>query len=301
MENSNSNNNKENKDNKDVAISAEVVKEVLAEVGENVVTVAAMPGALVYEEFVKFLQFLGEFSIILYKACSFILRGAINIRDTFFQMSVIGVNSLPIVLITVAFSSAVLSLYMSQIVVKWGLGSYTGAVIGLSVSREIAPVLTAVVVAARSGSAMAAELGSMKVTEQIDALKALAVSPIQYLVVPRLIASVTMLPVICMIGMVVGIYGGYLVAITNGVPSGGFINNFRAQVEMHDILMGLLKTVFFGFVIAGVGSQQGLHTTGGATGVGRSTTGAVVISIVIIYILNFLLAYVMFGGRTAFL
>ncbi len=141
----------------------------------------------------------------------------------------------------------------------------------------------------------------MKVTEQIDALRALAVSPIQYLVAPRLLAGVIMLPVLAVFAVIVGVAGGYFVAIVNDVPAGGYIASLRSQVLPYDIVMGLVKTVFFAVVIVVVGAQQGLKTTGGATGVGKATTNSVVISIVLIYILNFLLAYVMFGGRTAFL
>jgi len=223
------------------------------------------------------------------------------LRDTIGQMALIGVASLPIVLVTVAFSGAVLSLYMSQLVVKWGVGSYTGAVVGLSIAREIGPVLTAVVVAARSGSAIAAELGSMKVTEQIDALRALAISPVQYLVVPRLLAAMIMLPLIAVLADIVGTSAGYLVAVVNGVAGGGYISSLKTQVLPSDVVLGLVKTIFFAVGSVMVGSQQGLQTTGGATGVGRSTTNAVVISIGVIYILNFCLAYVRFGGKTAFL
>jgi phospholipid/cholesterol/gamma-HCH transport system permease protein len=161
------------------------------------------------------------------------------------------------------------------------------------------PVLTAVVVAARAGSAMAAEIGSMKVTEQVDALRALAVDPVQYLVVPRLVAAVVMLPAITILADVVGTAGGYIVAVINGVPGGSFMSSLQSFVDPGDVTKGLLKTVFFGATIAIVGCYEGLQTTGGATGVGRSTTRAVVLSIVLIYISNFFLAYVLFGGRTA--
>jgi phospholipid/cholesterol/gamma-HCH transport system permease protein len=274
---------------------------LMHEFGEDIVEVASVPGQITYQAISKFLSFLGESTVLFVRTLRFVLTGSINFRDTVSQMSIIGVSSLPIVVITVAFSGAVLALYMAQLVVAWGVGGYTGAVVGLSLTREIAPVLTAVVVTARCGSAIAAELGSMKVTEQIDALRALAVSPLQYLVVPRLLAAIVMLPVLCVIADVVGTYAGYLVAIVNGVASGGYVSSLKSQVVTHDITMGLLKTVVFAIVIVVVGSQQGLRTSGGATGVGRSTTSAVVISIVLIYILNFLLAYVMFGGKTAFL
>lgn len=277
------------------------MSEILHDVGDELAAVVSVPGELTYQTFTKFFEFIGEVSLLLGRTLRFVLRGAVDLRDTINQMAYIGVASLPIVVITVAFSGAVLALYMSQVVVRWGMGSYTGGVVGMSIVREIAPVLTAVVVAARSGSAIAAELGSMKVTEQIDALRALAVSPIRYLVVPRLLAAVVMLPALTAIADLVGTTGGYLVSVVNGVAGGGFISTLKAQLVPYDVTMGLVKTIFFAVVIVIVGAQQGLQTTGGATGVGKSTTNSVVISIVIIYILNFFLAYVMFGGRTRFL
>ena len=277
------------------------MSEILHDVGDELAAVVSVPGELTYQTFTKFFEFIGEVSMLLGRTLKFIFRGAVDLKDTINQMAYIGVASLPIVIITVAFSGAVLSLYMSQLVVRWGMGSYTGGVVGISIVREIAPVLTAVVVAARSGSAIAAELGSMKVTEQIDALRSLAVSPIRYLVVPRLLAAIVVLPALTAIAVVVGTVGGYVVAVVNGVAGGGFVSTLKAQVVPYDVMMGLVKTVFFAVVIVIVGAQQGLQTSGGATGVGKSTTNSVVISIVIIYILNFFLAYVMFGGRTRFL
>ncbi len=279
--------------------NADKQPETIQEVGEELACIALVPGQATLKAISSFFYFLGDCSMLLLRTFGFILKGSISMRETVYQMSAIGVSSLPIVLITVAFSGAVLSLYLAQLVVKFGMGSYTGAAVGLSVTREIAPVLTAVVVTARSGSAMAAELGSMKVTEQIDALRALAVSPIEYLVVPRLLACMLMLPVLTIFANVIGVVAGYLVAVANGVAGGGFISSVKGFVTVHDVMMGLLKTVFFAAVIAMVGVQQGLGTRGGATGVGKSTTSAVVISIVVIYILNFILAYIFFGGRTA--
>jgi len=269
--------------------------------GDELAAVVSVPGELTYRTLTDFFEFIGSVSILIGRAARFIARGKVSVKDTISQMAIIGVDSLPIVVITVGFSGAVLALYMAQLVVGWGMGSYTGAVVGLSVVREIGPVLASVVVAARSGSAIAAEIGSMKVSEQIDALRALAVSPIQYLVVPRLLAAIVMLPVLAVFADVVGTGAGYFVASVNGVAGGGYISTVKAQVLPYDVVMGMLKTVFFAVVIVVVGAQQGLQTTGGATGVGRATTNAVVVSIVLIYILNFFLAYVMFGGKTAFL
>lgn len=268
---------------------------------EHFASVAVAPGNAVMRSLDQFFEFLGESFLLVIRTCRFILHLDVDLRETLRQMAFIGVASLPIVVVTVAFSGAVLSLYMSQLVVKWGVGGYTGAAVGLSIARELGPVVTAVVVAARAGSAIAAEIGTMQVTEQIDALRALAVSPVQYLVVPRLLASIAMLPILTLIADIMGVIAGYGVAVVNGVAGESFISSLKAQLTTYDVTMGLVKTLFFGAVIATVGSQQGLKTSGGATGVGRSTTSAVVKSIVIVYVLNFFLAYVMFGGKTAFL
>ena len=287
--------------NKDKDSAAEVVGDALHEMGDEIAAVVSAPGEFTYRTIFKFLDFVGGSSVLLGRCIRYIFQRRLDVRETIRQMGVIGVASLPIVLITVAFSGAVLALYMAQIAVRWGLGSYSGGVVGVAVAREMGPVLTAVVITARAGSAIAAELGSMKVTEQIDALRALAVSPVEYLVVPRLLAALIMLPVITVFAVVIGTFGGYVVAVANGVASGGFIGSLKATVVPYDVAMGLLKSVFFAAVIVIVGSYQGLQTTGGAAGVGKSTTSAVVISIVAVYILNFFLAYVMFGGKTAFL
>jgi len=182
----------------------DVVSDILHDVGDELAAVVSVPGELTYRTLNKFFEFIGESFLLIGRTAQFVFRGAIDVRDTLNQMALIGVASLPIVLITVAFSGAVLALYMSQVLAGRGLGSYAGAIVGVSIAREIAPVLTAVVVAARTGSAIAAEIGSMKVTEQIDALRALAVSPVQYLVVPRLLAGILMLPVLTILANVVG-------------------------------------------------------------------------------------------------
>jgi len=278
---------------------AEQVSEFIHEVGDELVMIAGVPGELTYRTLYRFFDFIGDSSILLWQTIRRVMTGVLPVRDTVLQMAFVGVNSIPIVLVTVAFSGMVLALYSAQLLVRSGVSSYVGGGVALSITREIAPVLTAVVVAARAGSAMAAEIGTMKVTEQVDALRALAVSPVEYLVVPRFLACVIMLPVLTTFGDIIGIVGAYLVAVVNGVPSGAFVGSVQAMVTGEDVTMGLIKTLFFGAVLAIVGCQQGLRTRGGATGVGRATTNAVVLSIVNIYILNFFLAYVMFGGRTA--
>lgn len=242
--------------------------------------------------------FIGEVTFIGSAVVRKIIQGNISVSDTVCQMALIGVNSIPIVLVTTAFSGAVLALYSAQLFVSYGVGNLVGGAISLSVARELAPVLSAIVVAARVGSAIAAEIGTMKVTEQIDALHSLGTSPIQHLVVPRFLALVIMLPVLTMLGMVVGSFGGYVVALSNGVTPSSFIESTRVWLHLYDVLMGLLKTVIFGAFIAVVGCQQGLETTGGAAGVGKSAMNAVVIAMVLIYISNYFLAFFMFGGST---
>ena len=252
----------------------------------------------ILDQFNKFFGFFGEAAMVASEATRRILRGDFSVRETLNQMALIGVNSVPIVLVTTAFSGAVLALYTTQLFVQYGVGNLVGGGISLSIARELAPVLTAVVVAARAGSAIAAEIGTMKVSEQIDALRSLGTSPIEYLVVPRLLALIIMLPIVTVLGMVVGSYGGYVVALSYGVTSSSYVESARVWVALNDVVMGLFKTVFFAFFIAIVGSQQGLSVTGGAAGVGKNTMNAVVISMVLIYISNYFLAYLMFSGGT---
>ncbi len=279
---------------------SEVVSEIIQEVGDEITAAVAAPGELTYRTLDRFFTFIGGTATLLARALAYVFRGGIDVHETFVQMSAIGVASLPIVLVTVTFSGMVLSLYSAQILVSYGFaGQFVGGGVAISIAREIGPVLSAVVVAARAGSSMAAEIGSMKVTEQVDALRALAVDPVKHLVIPRLVATTVMLPVITMIAFVAGTMGGYFVAQINGVPSGSFIGSLRHMTETTDVVKGLQKTVFFGITIAIVSCYEGLATRGGATGVGRATTRAVVLSIVLIYISNFFLAYILFGGRTA--
>jgi len=255
------------------------------------------PVTLARNILVRLLTYLGEVSILLGRASGFVFKGGLDVADLFQQMAIIGVKSVPIACLTTFTSAAVIALYFSNFLIQYGAASLTGAVVALALSRELAPVLVGVVVAARAGSAIAAEIGTMKVTEQIDALRSLAVSPIQYLVVPRVVAALLTLPLLCLVADCAGLFGGYLIAVAQGVPSSTFPQAIRDYAEPRDFYMGMVKTIVFGLIVSIVGCHQGLATTGGATGVGRATTNAVVISIVLIYIANFFLAYVMFGGK----
>jgi phospholipid/cholesterol/gamma-HCH transport system permease protein len=231
------------------------------------------------------ISYVGEVATLFWRVMRYLFRGA-NVAD---QMSRIGVYSMPIALLTILFSGMVFSLYVSNTMVSRGLGNYVGGIVAIVMVRELAPVLAAIVVAARAGSAMAAELGSMKVTEQIDALRAMATSPEQYLVVSRFIACVTMLPIIALFGMYTGIIGGYLVALTEGVSKTAYFSSIPVFITFSDVIDSLSKTVVFGAIIALVACHQGLSTEGGATGVGSSTTRSVVLCIIFLYAADFLI------------
>jgi phospholipid/cholesterol/gamma-HCH transport system permease protein len=237
------------------------------------------------------LGYIGEIAIMFGQ----VLRYLVKPGDPTEQMAFIGVYSLPIALITITFSGMVLALYTASEMAKQGLGQYVGGLVGLSMARELAPVLAAVVVAARAGSAIAAEIGSMKVTEQIDALRSLATSPIQYLVVPRFIACVSMLPVLALFGFICGSLGGFIVAQTEGISRASYFDSMRQYMTFMDVFIGILKTTVFGAIIALVACHQGLNTSGGATGVGRATTRSVVLCIVFIYMADFVITRLLVG------
>lgn len=247
-----------------------------------------------------FLTYLGEIALLLGQTGRSLIQG-LDGRDLLDQASAIGVNSVPIALLTCFASGAVIALYFTPFLLQYGAQSFAGGVVALAIVRELAPVLTGVVVAARAGSQIAAEIGTMKVTEQIDALRALAVSPIQYLVVPRVLASLVMLPLVCALADALGIFGGYLVSVyQEHLPAALFPSSVQVYLVPTDFTYGLLKTVVFGLIISLVACHQGLKTKGGATEVGRATTNTVVISIVLIYISNYFLAYVLFQQAGSF-
>lgn len=244
----------------------------------------------------EFLEWAGELALLFLRTVAAVLRGRILLRETVRQMSAIGVNSLPITLVTISFSGMVLALHTANQLKRLGVEWLIGGIVSVSMAREAAPVLTAIVVAARVGSAIAAEIGTMVVTEQVDALRSLGVSPVQYLVVPRFIAAVLMLPVLTIFANAAGVAGGWLVSVLGaGVQSSIFLNSAKDLLQPSDLYLGLVKTFVFGAIIAVVGCNQGLRTRGGAAGVGRSTTASVVSAIVLVYIADYFLAEWLFG------
>lgn len=204
------------------------------------------------------------------------------------QMDVIGVGSLPIVILTGFFSGAVMALQMSRALAQYGQVGRTGMVVAITLVRELGPVLTALLVAGRNSSGIASELGSMKVTEQIDAMRALGTDPIQKLVTPRLIATCVMLPILTIIADFVGMFGGFIVSyFLLNLTGRQYWTSVWQALEWNDVAQGLIKPFVFAFVVALVGCWYGLNTTGGTQGVGRSTTQAVVGASVLIFVLTF--------------
>ncbi|BAZ46003.1 hypothetical protein NIES4102_30310 [Chondrocystis sp. NIES-4102] len=226
-----------------------------------------------------------------------LLAGKINRRNTLEQMVIVGPDSLMIALITAVFVGMVFTIQVAREFLNFGAVQAIGGVLALALSRELAPVLTAVVLAARVGSAFAAEIGTMKVTEQIDALYVLKSDPIDYLVIPRLIACCIMLPMLTMISLVMGLIGG--IAVANAIYNVShitFLESIQTFLQTWDLVSALIKAVIFGSIIAVIGCSWGLTTTGGAKGVGESTTTAVVMALIAIFISNFFLSWIMFQG-----
>ncbi len=205
------------------------------------------------------------------------------VGDTLQQADLIGVGSLPIVVLTGFFTGAVLALQTSNTLQRFGSTSLTGQLVSLSMVRELGPVLTGLMVAGRNSSGMASELGSMKVTEQIDAMRALGTDPTKKLVTPRVVASVVMLFFLTIISDLVGLAGGWLLsALLLHIDSSQYWSYAWQSLKFADVIMGLMKPIFFGFVIASVGCYYGLSAKGGTQGVGRATTQAVVAASVLI-------------------
>ncbi|MFZ5800283.1 MAG: MlaE family ABC transporter permease [Candidatus Omnitrophota bacterium] len=194
-----------------------------------------------------------------------------------------GINSFPIVALVALFTGMILALQMAYQMQKLSSEIYIASVVGVSLVRELGPVLTALIVAGRMGAAITAEIGTMTVTEQIDALETLATNPVKYLVVPRFLSLALMLPVLTLYADIIGIFGGYLICVHKlNIGSQMYINMTLDALVAKDIVTGLIKTVFFGMIIALVGCYEGLRTKGGAEGVGRATTVTVVTSFILI-------------------
>lgn len=210
-------------------------------------------------------------------------------RDVVEQFDIIGVGSMTVVLLTGMFTGMVLALQSGFTLDQFGARSMVGRLVSASMVKELGPVLTALMVAGRVGSGIAAELGSMMVTDQIAALRALGTDPIRKLVLPRILAGLLMVPLLTCISVAVGLFGGWIITVTQlKVSSGVYWNSVVLGLYIQDVWMGLIKPFFLGFVIVSIGCHVGLRTAGGTQGVGRATTNAVVASSVAVLVVNFL-------------
>ena len=245
----------------------------------------------------KLLEYTGGVVELGGEAFVTIFKLRIRFAETVNQCYLLGYQSLVIVLLTSLFTGMVFSLESALQAVQYGFGSFVGGIVSYSIIRELGPMLTSVVVAGRVCAAIAAEIGSMVVTEQVEALQSLGLAPVRFLVVPRLIALMIMVPLLTIFADVIGVYGGAWIAHSAAhIAYADFLASARQTIGFEDVVKGLFKSLFFGIVIALIGSYQGLRTTGGAAGVGKSTTGAVVTSIILIFIINFGLSYALYSG-----
>jgi phospholipid/cholesterol/gamma-HCH transport system permease protein len=233
---------------------------------------------------------VGDTVILTGQTVAWLFRPPFRAAQVLRAMEFIGVQSLFLISLTGMFSGMVLALQMVHALKQFNQQGLVGGIVAVSLSREISPVFASLMVTARAGSAIAAELGNMRVTEQIDAITTMGVSPVQYLLSPRLMASVLMLPLLCVLYTAIGLSGGYLVAVVFlGIDPGTFFDKIRSVTTGADLAMGLVKSACFGFLVSSICTRQGFFASGGARGVGLATTRAVVQSAVAILVANYLI------------
>ncbi|MBI4345245.1 MAG: ABC transporter permease [Elusimicrobia bacterium] len=238
---------------------------------------------------------MGQFTMLVRSSLFWFLRSAVEWRQTMIQIVHIGVQSAPVSILTSLFTGMVLALETgSSFINLFNEPVFTGTIVAFAIAKELGPVMTAVVVAGRAGAAIAAELGTMKVTEQIDALYTLGTDPIRYLVIPRVIAFFIVLPILTIFSDFAGIFGGGVVGYFKlGIPPNIYWHEVVDHLDMEAFFHGLVKTFFFAFCIAFISCYKGIFTRGGAEGVGRSTTEAVVYSMVSVLVLDYFVTAVL--------
>ena len=238
---------------------------------------------------------VGKLSVFIKDAVVHTVAPPMYFRLILEQMMRIGYNSLPVVGLTAFFTGGVLALQIYVGGSRFNAESIVASIVALGITRELGPVLAGLMVAGRVSAAIAAELGTMRVTEQIDALTTLATNPFKYLVAPRLIAAVITLPLLVVVADTIGIMGGFIVGTKSlGFNDGVYIKNTVDFIEFQDVFSGLVKAAVFGFIIALMGCYHGYHSQGGAQGVGRATTNAVVTASILILAANYLLTSLLF-------
>ena len=242
------------------------------------------------------LEEVGTLATMLGQTIFWAVRPPYRLRLLLASMEFVGVQSIFIVGLTGLFVGMVFGIQLVDGFRQFNAENQASAVVGVALTRELAPVFASLMVSSRAGSAMCTELGSMRVTDQIDALTTMAVSPVQYLVVPRVLAAGLMLPVMTMLFNLVGIYGAWLVCVkVLGLDHGIFVERVRYIVDAKDVTQGLVKSVFFGFTVALIACRQGFFAQGGAAGVGQATTRAVVQSAVSILVLDYVITAIITG------
>ncbi len=246
--------------------------------------------------FLEFVAAIGRISLFAASALSHCLRPPIHVRQLARQIVEIGYFSLPVVGMTALFTGMVLALQSYTGFARFNAEGAVATVVVLSVTRELGPVLAGLMVAGRIGASMAAEIGTMRVTEQVDALTTLSTNPIKYLVVPRLIAGVAMLPVLVLIADVIGVFGGFVVGVyLLDFNPASYLRATWEFLEPIDVISGLIKAAVFGLLVALMGCYQGYQSRGGAQGVGRATTNAVVSASILILLSNYVMTDLFFS------
>ena len=244
---------------------------------------------LLGDRVLRILDEMGQFCLLSLRSIQVGFRRGFPAREVFVQFRAITVQSTGIVTVTAFFTGLVLALQTVLSLTRFGAKPYTGSFVGLALTLELGPVLTALMVAGRVGAGITAEIGSMKVTEQVDAIRAMGADPLQKLVLPRLVATTFGLPMLTVLAVLLGITGGGLIAVQYGISPNFYVQSVTSTVTVSDLFHGLTKTFVFGWIIAMVGCYQGLSTTGGTVGVGRATTQAVVIASIAIFVSDFFL------------
>ncbi|MBI4967288.1 MAG: ABC transporter permease [Rhodospirillales bacterium] len=245
---------------------------------------------------IAFLVTTGRLSLFTAQAVGHCVRPPFFFRLILRQMVEIGYYSLPVVGLTTIFSGMVLALQSYTGFARFSAEGAVATVVVLSMTRELGPVLAGLMVAGRIGAAMAAEIGTMRVTEQIDALTTLSTNPMKYLVAPRLIAGLTMLPILVLVGDIIGIFGGYLISVYKlGFNAATYITKTFEYLETIDVVSGLVKAAVFGFLVTLMGCYHGYHSKGGAQGVGAATTNAVVSASILILVFNYFITELFFS------
>jgi phospholipid/cholesterol/gamma-HCH transport system permease protein len=259
-------------------------------VGGAVWTGLKESGAVIY----RALDGFGEHLILVARAFAWLVRRPFRAQNFLDAAVYIGWASIPIVLLVGAFTGMVMSLQSVNAFRQFGLEPYAGGLTGKALALELGPVLTALMLAGRAGAGMASEIGTMRITEQIDALESMAVNPIQYLITPRVVAAMIVTPILTLLFFIVGMGGAYLVAIPiEAVDQGQWIANVRDITHVRDVVQGCIKAVVFGFLLATIGCYQGYHATGGGRGVGMATTRAVVFSSVATLVTDYFLSQIL--------